>query len=68
MCVLLLKGVLASPSTGFRPGPRMKANTIIHLQYLKLWEGAEKERVQYLLMMEEGKTTAPGCSKSGEES
>ncbi len=41
MHVLFHECVLASPSPSSLPGRGKKANTIIHLQYLKQWEGGE---------------------------
>lgn len=69
MHVLLHECVLASPSPSSLPGPGKKANTIIHLQYLKQWEGGVCRRgeAMYSLVAEEEEMTASGWSRSGEE-
>lgn len=67
MHVLLHACVLTYPSPSSLPGLGKKANTIIHLQYLKQWEGGvcRTGEVMYFLMAEEDKMTASGWSRSG---
>lgn len=69
MHVLLHECALTSPSPSSLPGPGKKANTIIHLQYLKQWEGGVCRRgeAMYSLVAEKEEMTASGWSRSGEE-
>lgn len=57
------------PLRAFLPGLGRKANAIIHLQYLKLWEGGGCRTGEglYLLMAKEDEMTASGRSRSREE-
>lgn len=60
--VLLHECALASPSQSFLPGHGKKANTIIHLQYLKQGEGGvcRTGEGMYLLVAEAEEMTALG--------